>query len=140
MMTYDPEHDCFVGTFPMPAAIKAYIRYRDADRFIYVNDSLSPEARKAAYEHELLHLRRDDLNASEPVQVIEGTVHHLVDDANPGIVPQVDPGLPPEELRNRILSNFQHSFFLFRGNEPPALADLELACRVIRDVRRAQRQ
>lgn len=51
-----------VYMMPFPGDVKAAVRV-DPDGFasIYINDALSPEARKRAFMHELRHLERDDM-------------------------------------------------------------------------------
>lgn len=45
----------------------------DQDGFpsIYINDSLSPEAKKRAFMHELRHLRRNDMYNDRPIEEVE---------------------------------------------------------------------
>ena len=56
----------------LPGDIKGVVRLSD-DGFanIYINDQLSPEARRLAFEHETRHIDRDDFYNSEPIQKIE---------------------------------------------------------------------
>lgn len=50
-----------VHLMPFPGDIKAAVRV-DVDGYpsIYINDYLSPQAKKKALEHELRHISRDD--------------------------------------------------------------------------------
>ena len=50
-----------VYMLPLPGDINAAVRVSpDGWVSIYINDYLSPEARKKALKHELEHIRRDD--------------------------------------------------------------------------------
>lgn len=57
---------------PFPGDIRAAVRL-DAEGFpsIYINDKLSPEAKKRALMHELKHIQRDDIYNSMTLQEIE---------------------------------------------------------------------
>lgn len=39
---------------------------------IIINDNLSDEEQKAAYQHEYNHIKNDDFNSSEDIRTIEG--------------------------------------------------------------------
>lgn len=39
---------------------------------IYINDQLSPDAQRRAFEHELRHIRNNDFYNEKPIQEIEG--------------------------------------------------------------------
>jgi len=64
--------DYIVRMVNFPGDVNAAIRV-DCDDFgnIYINDSLSPEAKKKAFEHECRHLERDDLSSYDPIEDIE---------------------------------------------------------------------
>ena len=57
----------------LPCPVKALVRY-DAEGFpnIYVNARLSLEEQKKAVEHELRHIRRDDMNNAASIRSVEG--------------------------------------------------------------------
>lgn len=65
--------DYHVYMIPFPGDIQAAVRI-DADGYasIYINDLLSPEAKKMAFLHELRHIERDDFYNSLPIRTIEG--------------------------------------------------------------------
>lgn len=58
----------------LPGAIHAAVRLSE-DEFpnIYINDSLSPEAQKKAFLHEIRHIERGDFFNELPIDEIEGT-------------------------------------------------------------------
>ncbi len=58
----------------LPGTIHAAVRLSE-DEFpnIYINDSLSPEAQRKAFWHEMRHLERDDFFNDKPIDEIEGT-------------------------------------------------------------------
>lgn len=64
--------DYHVYMIPFPGDIKAAVRI-DAEGFasIYINDYLSPEAKKRAFLHEIRHIERDDFYNSLPISIIE---------------------------------------------------------------------
>ena len=66
------EDECRVYMIQLPGDIKAIVRV-DLDGFpsIYINDSLSPEARKRAFMHELRHLRRNDMYNDRSIEEVE---------------------------------------------------------------------
>ena len=65
--------DYHVYMIPFPGDIKAAVRI-DAEGFasIYINDYLSPEAKKRAFLHELRHLRNDDMYNDKSIYEVEG--------------------------------------------------------------------
>lgn len=66
------EDEYRVYMVPFPATVHGAVRL-DADGFpsIYINDSLSPQARKAALMHELKHIKRNDHTNSKTIQQVE---------------------------------------------------------------------
>lgn len=64
--------DYHVYMIPFPGDIKAAVRI-DAEGYasIYINDCLSPEAKKRAFLHEIRHIERDDFYNSLPISIIE---------------------------------------------------------------------
>jgi len=64
--------DYHVYMIPFPGDIKAAVRI-DAEGYasIYINDYLSPEAKKRAFLHEIRHIERDDFYNSLPISIIE---------------------------------------------------------------------
>lgn len=66
------EDEYRVYIMPFPGDIKAAVRF-DKEGFpnIYINDKLSPAARKRAFMHELRHILRDDINNSLPIEEVE---------------------------------------------------------------------
>jgi hypothetical protein len=64
--------DYHVYMIPFPGDIKAAVRI-DAEGYasIYINDYLSPEAKKKAFLHEIRHIERDDCYNSLPISIIE---------------------------------------------------------------------
>ena len=57
----------------LPATIHGAVRV-DKDGFpsIYINDDLSPKAKKAAFRHEMRHIINDDIYNSKTIQEVEG--------------------------------------------------------------------
>ena len=57
---------------PFPGDVLGAVRI-DVEGFpsIYINDALSPEARKKAFLHELRHIQRDDMFNGKPIEEIE---------------------------------------------------------------------
>ena len=57
----------------LPATVHGAVRV-DNDGFpsIYINNDLSPKAKKAAFEHEMRHIINDDLYNSKTIQEVEG--------------------------------------------------------------------
>ena len=69
---YFAKYDCFVFTAVLPSTINGFITENaDGQSIIVINGSLSPEARRKAFRHELNHLKRCDLHRTEPARVIE---------------------------------------------------------------------
>ena len=75
-MSFLARYDCFVWVAPcgmFPTSIKGFITENaDGQSIIVINGSLSPEARRKAFRHELKHLKRCDLHRPELARVIEG--------------------------------------------------------------------
>ena len=58
---------------PFPGDIRAAVML-DNEGFpsIYINDKLSPEAKKRAFLHELKHIRREDFYNTQTLRKVEG--------------------------------------------------------------------
>jgi hypothetical protein len=58
---------------PFPGDIQAAVRI-DADGYasIYINEQLSPQAKKAAFLHEIRHLQNDDMYNDKSIYEVEG--------------------------------------------------------------------
>ena len=57
----------------LPGTIHGAVRIsEDGFANIYINDQLSPQARRKAYDHERKHIDNDDFYNDEPIQKIEG--------------------------------------------------------------------
>lgn len=57
---------------PLPSRVNAVtVVDANGDFNIYVNASLSVEARRAAYDHELEHIRREHFFTDKPVEECE---------------------------------------------------------------------
>jgi len=56
----------------LPGDVRGACRL-DADGFasIYINDNLSPTAKKAAFEHEMRHIVREDHTNPDSIQEVE---------------------------------------------------------------------
>lgn len=56
----------------LPATIHGAVRL-DQDGFpsIYINDDLSPKAKKDAFDHEMRHIRNDDMYNDRPIKEVE---------------------------------------------------------------------
>lgn len=59
----------------MPARIKSFLCLHNDFYTICINETLSPEARMKAYEHELWHLDHDDLHSGLPTGLLEIRAH-----------------------------------------------------------------
>ena len=66
------DEDYHVYLMPFPGDIRAAVRL-DAEGFpsIYINDKLSPEAKKRAFLHELRHIRNNDFTNTRTLHEIE---------------------------------------------------------------------
>lgn len=66
------EDEYRVYMMPFPGDIMGAVRV-DAEGFpsIYINDALSPEAKKRAFLHELKHIERDDFFNNMTIEEVE---------------------------------------------------------------------
>ena len=66
------DEDYHVYMMSFPGDIRAAVRL-DAEGFpsIYINDKLSPEAKKRAFLHELRHIRNNDFYNNRPIEEVE---------------------------------------------------------------------
>ena len=66
------EDEYRVYLMPFPGDILGAVRI-DAEGFpsIYINDALSPEAKRRALEHELKHIQNDDFFNGKSIQEVE---------------------------------------------------------------------
>ena len=71
--------DMRVYVVPLPPRIKSFICERNGYVTICINESLSPDARRRAYEHEMYHLEHDDLHSDLPTGLIEIRAHEMID-------------------------------------------------------------
>ncbi|MBQ1779616.1 MAG: hypothetical protein IIZ93_15800 [Acidaminococcaceae bacterium] len=57
----------------LPASVRGACRL-DAEGFasIYINDDLSPKAKKAVFRHEIRHIRRKDHHSGRNIREVEG--------------------------------------------------------------------
>jgi hypothetical protein len=57
----------------LPATVRGAVRI-DNDGFasIYINEQLSPQAKKAAFLHEIRHLQNDDMFNNKSIYEVEG--------------------------------------------------------------------
>lgn len=57
---------------PLPATVRGACRL-DPEGFasIYINDQLSPKGKKAAFLHEMRHIRRNDHTNTRNIQEVE---------------------------------------------------------------------
>ena len=64
--------DFVVRVVPFPGSVRGALRV-DSENFgnIYINDALSPDARRRAFEHEVRHLLREDLFSDAPIEEVE---------------------------------------------------------------------
>jgi Zn-dependent peptidase ImmA (M78 family) len=69
-MTDEDEYRVYL--MPFPGDIRAAVRL-DEEGFpsIYINDKLSPAAKKRAFLHELKHIRNNDFHNGLQIQEIE---------------------------------------------------------------------
>lgn len=70
MMKIDDDYRVYM--VPLPGDINGAVTV-DADGYpsVYINDLLSPEARRRALAHELHHIVRDDLYNDLPITEVE---------------------------------------------------------------------
>ena len=71
--------DARVYLVPLPPRIRSFVCEKDNYITICINESLSPDARRRAYEHELYHLEHDDLHSDLPTGLIEIKAHKATD-------------------------------------------------------------
>ncbi len=68
----------FIREMKMPLTIRAFtLPDANGDFNIYLNESLSPEARKKALEHEKNHISRNDFSSPLPARVLEKQMAEL---------------------------------------------------------------
>lgn len=66
------EDEYRVYLVPLPGTIKAAVRLApDGFPSIYINDALSPAAKKRAYLHEIRHILRNDHYNSKTIEEVE---------------------------------------------------------------------
>jgi hypothetical protein len=65
--------DYRVYLIKLPATVRGAVRI-DNDGFasIYINEQLSPQAKKAAFLHEIRHLQNDDMYNDKSIYEVEG--------------------------------------------------------------------
>lgn len=74
MKLYEGEYVCRM--VDLPGDIHGAVRLsRDGSDFpnIYINDWLSPEARRRAFLHEMAHLEHDDFYSDRSIEEVEGS-------------------------------------------------------------------
>ena len=68
---YIAEYDVCVALEPMPMHIRALIKRAGEYDCIIVNDYLSAKEKRKAFEHELRHKDKNDLDSKKSVKEIE---------------------------------------------------------------------
>lgn len=63
--------DIQVYTYPLPPRIKAYVSLINGFYTIVINETLSPEAKLKAYNHEIEHIARGDCVCDRGVDYME---------------------------------------------------------------------
>lgn len=59
---------------PLPATVRGACRVDDEGfASIYINDQLSPQAKKAVFLHEIRHILRDDHYSPAPIRQVESS-------------------------------------------------------------------
>ena len=57
----------------LPGDVSGVVRLsEDGFANIYINDQLSPQAKRKAFDHEARHIDNDDFYNEKPIQEIEG--------------------------------------------------------------------
>lgn len=66
------EDEFRVYLVPLPATVHGAVRV-DKDGFpsIYINQDLSPQAKKDAFRHEMRHIQRDDFYNNKSIEEVE---------------------------------------------------------------------
>ncbi len=69
----DVDLNCiFIRRLALPGSVRGVaVAAPDDDFIVFVNDSLCPDAQRAAAEHELRHIRLDHFYDEEPVVISE---------------------------------------------------------------------
>ena len=67
--------DVSVRVVPLPPRIRSFMCEKDNYITICINEALSDDAKRRAYEHELWHLEHDDLHSDLPTGLIEIRAH-----------------------------------------------------------------
>ena len=71
-MEYDAVLDCWICVTMIPPHVDALVREQaDGTKIMLINETLSDEKKKEAYEHEKKHLQRGDLHSDEDVKTLE---------------------------------------------------------------------
>ena len=73
-MEYLAREDIWVTTENMPMRIKAFCKVVNDCKIAVINSNLSPAAQKEAADHEVEHLKGDDLYSDAPVAELESNV------------------------------------------------------------------
>ena len=71
MCEYIEKYDVCLSFEPMPMSIRGLIKRVGEDNCIVINDNLSDEAKRKAFDHELDHLLKNDLDSNKSVKEIE---------------------------------------------------------------------
>ena len=64
--------DYYVRVIAMPGCIGGATRLSDGDfANVYINDQMSPQAKKRAFLHEIRHIEKDDFFNNRSIQEVE---------------------------------------------------------------------
>lgn len=72
MKYFDGEFCCRMVVFPGDIHGATKLSHDEFPN-IYINDLLSPQARRAAFLHEMRHLEQGDFYNSKPIEDVEGS-------------------------------------------------------------------
>jgi len=71
MSEYLEKDDVWVTQTKLPARVRAFCKRKGFDDCAIVNEDLSEEAKITAVNHEIIHLKRGDIENTDDVAVLE---------------------------------------------------------------------
>ena len=67
-----PGIDYVIRVIPLPKRINGFVTYDDEARAnIYINENISDEQKRQAYQHEMRHIRRNDTSNGMEISAVE---------------------------------------------------------------------
>lgn len=71
MSEYVPKYDVWITQLELPMTVRGFCKRENDENCVVINRDLADEIKYKTADHEILHIKRGDLDSEEPVEIIE---------------------------------------------------------------------